>query len=76
MALTANLGRGGFEPQSIHTNATVQLDKGEAGFSITSIAVGGIDAAKFGEIAEETKKSCPVSKALTGTKITLDAKPA
>ena len=34
----------------------------------------GVDAARFQQIAEETKKGCPVSKALAGTKIALTAK--
>ena len=34
----------------------------------------GIDAAKFQELAEGAKANCPVSKALAGTEITLDAK--
>jgi lipoyl-dependent peroxiredoxin len=80
MALTGNLGRAGFEPQSIDTSANVELTKGETGFTITAIAlittgqVPGIDAAKFEEIAQQTKQTCPVSRALTGTKISLQAK--
>lgn len=79
MALTANLGRAGFEPKSVHTDAAVELKKGDAGWTITSIAlttranVPGVDAAKFQELATETKKTCPVSRALTGTEITLQA---
>jgi osmotically inducible protein OsmC len=79
MALTANLGRAGFEPRSVETDASVELVKGDGGFEITSIAlttrakVAEIDAAKFQEIAEQTKKTCPVSKALAGPRITLDA---
>jgi len=80
MALTAALGRNGFNPQSVKTEARVQLLKGEAGFSITRIdleseaRVPGIDDAKFQEIADGAKKGCPVSKALAGTKINLTAK--
>lgn len=79
MALTVALERGGFSPKSVHTSADVKLEKQEAGFAITGIAltteadVGGVDAAKFQSIAEETKKGCPVSKALAGTTITLTA---
>lgn len=81
MALTGNLGRAGFEPQSIETNANVELTKGETGFTLTAIAlettgqVPGIDAAKFQEIAEQTKQTCPVSRALSGgPKISLRAR--
>lgn len=80
MALSAALGKAGSNPSSIETEASVQLDKQGDGFAITSIAlttqakVPGIDAAKFETIAQETKQQCPVSKALAGTKITLQAK--
>jgi osmotically inducible protein OsmC len=35
--------------------------------------VEGLDEAGFKAAAEDAKASCPVSKALTGTTITLDA---
>ena len=80
MALTANLEKAGFKPQSVQTHADVKLEKQGDGFAITGIAlsstanVEGVDAANFQTIAEETKKGCPVSKALAGTTITLEAK--
>ena len=80
MALTAALGRGGFNPQSVHTDARVHLEKQPEGFAITRVElvteahVPGIDPAKFQEIAEGAKKGCPVSKALAGTQITLEAR--
>ncbi|MFT3926170.1 MAG: OsmC family protein [Myxococcales bacterium] len=79
MALAASLSRAGLAPTSIRTEASVRLDKDGEGFSITQInlttqaQVPGIDAAKFETIAQETKKNCPVSKALAGTKIELSA---
>lgn len=79
MALTAALERSGLAPQSVRTSADVTLEKQPDGFSITGIAlttqasVPGADAAKFQQIAEETKKTCPVSKALAATPITLSA---
>lgn len=80
MALTAALGRNGFEPKSVSTQARVQLLKGEAGFSITTIeleteaVVPGIDDARFQEIAAGAKTGCPVSKALAGVEIKLRAR--
>ena len=80
MALAASLGRGGFAPKSVRTNARVHLMKQDAGFAITLIElqteaeIPGIDNAKFQEIAGEAKKGCPVSKALAATEIKLDAK--
>jgi osmotically inducible protein OsmC len=80
MALTVGLETAGLKPQGVKSSSVVHLDRDGGGFSITSIelsteaSVPGIDAAKFQEIAEATKKGCPVSRALAGTKITLTAK--
>ncbi len=79
MALTGALEKAGLKPTSVRTSADVQLEKQAAGFAITTIAltteaaVPGADAAAFQGIAEETKKTCPVSKALAGVTITLKA---
>ena len=79
MALTLSLEKAGAKAQSVRTSADVKLDKDGDGFSITTIelttqaSVPGLDAAKFQAIAEETKKNCPVSKALAGVKISLKA---
>ena len=79
MALSASLGKAGLTPKTIQTSAAVQLDKDGDAFKISSIAltttadVPGIEKAKFDAIAEETKKNCPVSKALSATPITLKA---
>ena len=40
----------------------------------TEAEVGGVDEKAFQSIAEQTKKTCPVSQALTGTTIDLEAK--
>lgn len=70
MALSLGLETAGSPPKSIKTTADVKLDKDGAGFTISGIdlvteaVVPGLDAAKFQRIAEETKKNCPVSKAL------------
>lgn len=79
MALSAALGKAGVTPKSIDTQATVHLEREGEGFKIgkielaTKAAIDGIDAGKFESIAQETKKSCPVSKALAGTTIELSA---
>ena len=80
MALSANLSKAGHVPKRINTTAKVSLGQAGAGFKITSIdldteaEVPGIDQAKFNEIAEQTKKTCPVSVALAGTEIKLNAR--
>ncbi|NIU77658.1 MAG: OsmC family peroxiredoxin, partial [Gammaproteobacteria bacterium] len=79
MALSADLTRAGHDPKRIETNAEVLLEKGDDGFAITVIElstrgeVPGIDQQMFLDFAEGAKKSCPVSKALTGVEIRLNA---
>ncbi|MET0342317.1 MAG: OsmC family peroxiredoxin [Polyangiales bacterium] len=79
MALAASLSKEGLEPQRIDTKAEVTLGSDEVGFQIskielvTRVSVAGIDPVKFEHVARSTKESCPVSKALLGTTITLDA---
>src|SRR3984893_18727828 len=80
MALSANLEKAGHPAKRVSTVATVKLEMVEGAPKITTIdlkteaEVPGIDETKFREIAEQTKKGCPVSKALTGTQINLNAK--
>lgn len=80
MALAAGLGRASITPKRISTTAQVHLEKSGDGFAITRIElstegdVPGIDAATFAKHAEDAKRNCPVSKALAGTSITLQAK--
>ena len=80
MALSNNLTKAGHPPKRIDTTAKVNLGQVDAGFKITSIdldteaEVPGIDQAKFNELAEQTKKTCPVSVALAGTEIKLNAR--
>jgi osmotically inducible protein OsmC len=80
MALSAGLGQAGFKPDSIRTHAQVHFGQVEGGFAITRIdlateaAVPGMDPAAFQDAAQNAKKNCPVSKALAGVEITLDAK--
>ena len=80
MAFANNLSKAGFTVNSIKTNANVYIEKLEAGFTITKIEldtigdVAGIDEKKFLEFAEQTKTTCPVSRALLGPMLILNAK--
>jgi lipoyl-dependent peroxiredoxin len=80
MALAAGLSKAGHAPDRIHTTADVHFDKVGEGFKITKIrlrteaAVPSVDEATFRAQAEAAKKNCPVSQALAGTTIELDAK--
>lgn len=80
MALSAGLGKAGFNPTRVNTTAKVTLDKVGEGFGITRIdleteaEIPNIDEAAFQEQAEAAKKGCPVSKALASVEITLKAR--
>ncbi|HVA59109.1 MAG TPA: OsmC family protein [Mycobacteriales bacterium] len=76
MALSSGLSKAGTPPRTLDTRAEVTL---EVGTGITGIqltvrgSVDGIDEATFVAAAEQAKENCPVSKALTGTTIRLEA---
>lgn len=79
MALSFALSGAGHVPTELEVTASVELQKGEAGFGITHITldlqatVPGIDGAKFLALAEEAKRGCPISRALAATPISLRA---
>ena len=79
MALSMILEEDGHAPERIHTTAAVELEQVDGDFAITSIeldtegSVPGIEEDEFVEYAEMAKENCPVSKALSGTDITLNA---
>ena len=79
MALSGELGKAGHDPKSITTQAQVSLVKDDAGFTIkkihlvTEAEVPGISDEEFQKLAEGAKKGCPVSRALAGPEITLEA---
>ena len=80
MQLSAMIAEAGGTPQSLDVTADVSLGADPAGgFQLTGIKltvrgeVEGLDEDGFVKAAEGAKTSCPVSKALTGVDITLDA---
>jgi osmotically inducible protein OsmC len=80
MQLSALIGQAGGTPQALDVQADVSLGPDPAGgFKLTGIKltvrgeVDGLDDGQFAEAANAAKASCPVSKALTGVDITLDA---
>ncbi|MFG6191172.1 OsmC family protein [Nonomuraea sp. JJY05] len=76
MALSHGLAGAGTPPESLETSADVTFQPGEGITGIVLTVKGrvpGISAEQFAEAAETAKANCPVSKALTGTLITLDA---
>ncbi|MEV4094880.1 OsmC family protein [Streptosporangium saharense] len=76
MALSHGLAQAGTPPQSLETRAEVTFQPGEG---ITGIVlsvrgqVPGLSAEDFQKAAETAKANCPVSKALSGTTISLNA---
>ncbi|HEU4812316.1 MAG TPA: OsmC family protein [Nocardioides sp.] len=77
MALSGALGKAGTPPTSLETRADVEFTPGTGITGIHLSVVGvveGMTEEQFVEAAEGAKTNCPVSKALTGTTITLDAK--
>ena len=80
MQLSALIGQAGGTPQALDVQADVSLGPDPAGgFHLTGIKltvrgeVDGLSAEQFAEVAAAAKAGCPVSKALTGVEITLDA---
>ncbi|MFB6266632.1 MAG: OsmC family peroxiredoxin [Halodesulfurarchaeum sp.] len=77
MALALNLEEEGHPPEQLRTSAAVTLDPEALEIPTIELVVEGdvpgIDAAAFQAAAEAAKDECPVSKALAGTDISVDA---
>ena len=79
MALAAALGKAGHDPKRVSTTANVDFDTSD-GPRIATITldteaeVPGIDEAEFQKQAEGAKQNCPVSRALAGVDIRLNAR--
>lgn len=80
MQCSALIARAGGTPGTLSVSAEVNLEPDPAGgFRIAGIhltvrgVMENLDEEAFKEVAQTAKAGCPVSKALTGTTITLDA---
>lgn len=81
MSLSAEIAERGGKPLAHEVRADVTLgpDQANGGFKLTGIIltvraeVEGLDEAGFAEAAQAAKANCPISKALAGVDITLDA---
>lgn len=79
MALSATLGKAGFVPKRLATQATVSLEQVGGNWTITAVHleneawIPGISDEKFQQIAAEAKANCPVSRLLRAD-ISLHAK--
>ncbi len=76
MALSHGLAGAGTPPETLETSADVTFQPGEGITGIVLTVKGqvpGLSAEQFQAAAADAKANCPVSKALTGTTITLKA---
>ena len=80
MALSYQLNGAGFTANEISTDAILDIQKEDDGFAIKTIKlkvtadIPEITDEKFQELAGNAKKGCPVSKALAGVEISMEAK--
>ena len=76
MAFSGALATNGTPPESLQVTAAVTFEAGEGvtgSHLLVSAKVPGISEEDFQRIAEDAKKNCPISRALTGIPITLEA---
>jgi osmotically inducible protein OsmC len=79
MALSGDLGRAGHTAESIETDARVHLEQVDGAPTIARIElstharVPGIEQGEFDQVADGAKRNCPVSRALGGVEIALEA---
>ena len=78
MAFSGQLGAAGLTAEHIATTASVNLEKTDAGFTVTAVhltmraKVPGASQEAFDTAANNAKAGCPISRLLNAT-ITLDA---
>ena len=79
MAFSAELGKAGITPESIHTTANITMDKTDAGWTVTeshldvAAKIPGVDPAKFTAAANAAKAGCPISRLLKAN-VTMNAR--
>ena len=80
LALVNILQQEGDAPEEVNTTADCHLEMDDAaGPTITRVELetevkgAGVEVGEFNRLAEEAKETCPVSRALAGVEITLDA---
>lgn len=80
MALSNDLAKAGFTPDSVRTEAQVHLEKVDGRNSVVRIVldtvaqVPGIDPHTFQQHADAAKANCPISRVVTGTQVQLNAR--
>lgn len=72
MALSNELAKAGFKPESLEVTCEIAFDRIDGKWTVASSTltvrgcVPGIDASKFSELADGAKENCPVSRAMKG----------
>ncbi len=80
MAFSAQLGTAGLTPERVQTQATVNFEKTDVGFTVTGIhldlvaRIPGATKEAFEKAANEAKEGCPISRALKAVPITMEAR--
>ena len=80
MALAGELARNGHVPERIHTTGHVFLEMGAGGARIARVVldceaeVPDLDETAFQKYADTARKNCPVSRALAGVDIAVNAR--
>lgn len=77
MAFSNGLAENGTPPTSVDSSAKVSFNIGEGGITGIELTVKAVvedlEEADFQRLAEDAKQNCPVSQALKGVDITLNA---
>jgi osmotically inducible protein OsmC len=76
MALAGVLGKAGHTPENIQTTAAVTFAAGTGVIGshlLVSAKIPGVTEAEFEAFAQDAKENCPISKALAGIPITIEA---
>jgi lipoyl-dependent peroxiredoxin len=79
MALASTLAQSGHPPTRLETDAVCTLDQTDAGYRITTMHLsvrGEVEGVGEGELqaaAQQAKEGCPVSNALGGVEISMEA---
>jgi osmotically inducible protein OsmC len=79
MALAHELTQAGHPPERLQVKSTVTLDQVDGAPTVTTSElnvtgrVPGIDQFEFTKAATEAGKNCPISRALTGVEISVEA---
>jgi osmotically inducible protein OsmC len=76
MQFSSLLAKAGHVPESIQVTAAVTFQPGEGvtgSHLLVSALVGGITEEEFERLADEAKRTCPISRALAGIPITMEA---